>query len=109
MQPSVVIQSTGSISYGPPGILFEDGFESGDFGKWTATYTTTGDDAAVVAVNPYQGNYHAQFQTDGTTSGVEWSISYYNISPEVNEIYARGYFYIADGLPLDDKTTVLPC
>ena len=92
-----------SSQYIGPSSIFEDGFESGDFSRWTSTHTTTGDNATVVEIDPYEGNYHARFQTNGITSGVEWSVSSCSVSPETSEVYACGYFYIAHGLPLDDN------
>ena len=99
----MIIPSTGSIDYTPTGVVFEDGFEYGDFSAWTGVRTKAGDIANVEQVNPYEGKYHARFYTNGTISGTEEALCYHTVSPERNEIYARGYYYIASGLPLDDN------
>ncbi|MEM2506059.1 MAG: M14 family metallopeptidase [Nitrososphaeria archaeon] len=104
LQSFIVIRSDGSIYYPPePKILFEDEFESGDFSVWSGAYTTSGDNATVVSINPYEGVYHGCFQTGAITSGVKYAYSYVELSPPASEVFARGYFYIAEGLPLDDS------
>ena len=83
-----------------PSQFFQDGFESGDFSKWTGTYNTYGETTTVASYRPYSGNYHARFASNGG-SGVEHAYSYKTI--DMNEVYARGYFYVAGGLPLADN------
>jgi len=89
--------------------LFNDGFESQDFGAWTGTATTSGDYALVANTNPHAGSYGAQFQTEAITSGTRRAYAYENIE-QSPVIYARGYFYIGAGLPLtdaDDRFTLI--
>lgn len=103
-QSSVVLMSNGSIYYQPEAeVLFEDGFESGDFSVWNGTYATAGDNATVTPLDPYEGIFHSNFQTGSIVSGVRYAYVYALLSPIVSEVYARGYFYIVDGLPLDDN------
>jgi len=103
LQNTFLIPSSGSI-YNPPAaqVLFQDEFESGGFGAWSGVYTTTGDNATVVSTTPYQGVYAARFQTDALSSGAKYATVYQSISPAVSEVHARSYFYIANGLPLND-------
>ena len=104
LQSSTVIPSSGSIYYQPEfQILFNDGFECGNFNAWNGTKTTTGDQATTAATNPYEGLYHAIYQTSAITSGTRYAYSYVALSTPISEIYARAYFYIAEGLPLDDN------
>jgi len=81
-----------------PPVIFEDGFESGDFSRWTGTGTTSGETAGVVSapVLPHSGVYHARFTTDG---GVSRAFCYKDIAG-MSELYARVYVYIDAGLPL---------
>jgi len=81
--------------------VFEDGFESGSFGSWSGVALTPGDNASVVQTNPYEGAYSATFQTGAISSGTRQACVYENVA--ANTIYARGYFYIANGLPLEDN------
>ena len=104
LQSSVVILSNGSIYYMPEArVLFEDDFESGDFSAWNGTSITVGDNAMVASTSPYDGMYHGCFQTDAIVSGLKYAYCYEVLSPAVSEVYVRGYFYIVDGLPLDEN------
>jgi hypothetical protein len=104
LESSLTIPSSGSIYYQPEfQILFNDGFETGDFNAWNGTKTTTGDQATTATTNPYEGAYHAIYQTGAITSGTRYAYSYVVLSTPVSEIYARAYFHIFDGLPLDDN------
>jgi len=92
-----------------PKALFEDGFESGDFGTWSGLTVTSGDDATVAQTSSYYGEYGAKFQTYSIASGTKRACVYKNID-ESPVVYAYGYFYIAEGLPLvdaDDRFTLL--
>jgi hypothetical protein len=79
---------------------FEDGFESGDFSKWNGTRISSGETATVADVLPYQGSFHGRYTSNGGGE-VEYAYSYRIIDEE--EAYARGYFYIASGLPLENN------
>lgn len=104
LQSSTIVPSTGSIYYQPEAkVLFNDGFESGNFNTWNGTQTTSGDQATVTSISPYDGTYHARFQTNAIASGTKYAYSYVTLTPEISEVYARAYIYIADGLPLDDN------
>jgi len=80
---------------------FSDGFESRDFSAWSGVALTSGDNATVGASNPYAGSCSALFQTGGIASGTRKASVYENIGSST-DIYARGYFQITNGLPLDD-------
>jgi hypothetical protein len=104
IQSSTLIPSSGSIYYQPEAqILFNDGFESGDFDAWNGTQTTTNDNATVISLDPYDGTYHAKYQTNSVASGTKYAYSYITLATPISEVYARAYFYIVDGLPLDDN------
>ena len=90
-----------SSKYIGPTPIFEDGFESGDFRKWNGAYVDGGRPPTIVSAKPFRGRYNAIFQTPGETN-IEWSASFFTIPIETNEIYARGYFYISKGLPLEE-------
>lgn len=96
-----VIPTTGRIDYGE-GYFFEDGFESGDFSVWTAFYTSGGCNATVESVDPFNGNYHGDFETVDSSAGMKQAYCYYVLPSARNELYARVYTYIDDGLPLYD-------
>ena len=104
IQSHNVISSSGSIYYSPDAkVIFEDEFESGDFGAWDGTYTSVGNDATVSSTNPYESLYHGRFQTNAIVSGSTYAYCYEDLSPAISEVYARGYFYVVDGLPLNDN------
>jgi hypothetical protein len=84
-------------------VVFNDGFESGSFNAWSGTSVTSGETATVATSQRHHGSYSARFTTNGggtTSSTSENAYSYKSI--EMNELYARGYFYIESGLPLVD-------
>jgi hypothetical protein len=83
-------------------VLFADGFESGGFSLWTGTATTSGDSVAVTSAGPFHGSVSGSFQTETVTSGTRRAYVYENIE-ENPAIYARAYFHIEAGLPLNDN------
>lgn len=99
-----VVTSSGSISY-PQSVrvLFQDDFESGDFRLWSGTAATAKDNATVAPTNSYKGMYSGHFETSAIISGTKYAYSYRDLSPAEVEVHARGHFYIANGLPLDDN------
>ena len=82
--------------------IFEDGFEAGSFSAWTGLTITSGAYANVSKLKSYAGSYSAKFQTEPITSGTRRACAYKTFS-ETTVIYARAYFYIAEGLPLTDN------
>lgn len=82
--------------------LLQDSFESGTFGSWSGLALTSGDTASVSKAIPYDGSYSALFQINVSTSGTRKSCVYANVNGTAS-FYVRGYFYIADGLPLGDN------
>jgi hypothetical protein len=82
------------------GYLFQDNFETGSFGKWTSTSTTTGETATVSTLHPHHGSYHGRF-TSNAGNQIESAYSIAKIYG--SDVYARGYFYLTRGLPLDDN------
>jgi len=107
--PIAAVLSQECESEHAPETLFEDGFESGDFGAWSGLTVTSGDDATVTQASSCYGEYGANFQTYSIASGTKRACVYKNID-ESSVVYARGYFYIAEGLPLvdtDDRFTLL--
>jgi len=83
-----------------PTQLFEDDFESGNFNKWTGTTTTSGETVTVASYDPYSGNYHGRFASNG---GSEVEDAYCYMTVDQEKVYARGYFQINQGLPLSDN------
>ncbi len=101
---SMTLVPSGGLVYYPPAanVLFEDEFQSGNFSAWSGTVTTTGDNASVGS-SAYEGVSGGRFQTGSIPSGTKYAYCYKDLSPVVNEVYARGYFCIVGGLPLDDN------
>jgi hypothetical protein len=107
--PIAVVLSQECEGEDAPEALFEDSFESGDFAAWSGLTVTSGDDATVVQASSCYGEYEAKFQTHSVASGTKRACAYKNID-ESPVVYARGYFCIAEGLPLvdgDDRFTLL--
>ncbi|MEM2119191.1 MAG: M14 family zinc carboxypeptidase, partial [Candidatus Bathyarchaeia archaeon] len=90
-------------------VIFQDGFESGNFGSWSGFTVTSGATAEVSNLKSYTGSYSAKFETAAITSGTRRAYVYEQFV-ESSVVYARGYFYIAQGLPLadaDDRFTLI--
>jgi predicted deacylase len=81
---------------------FEDGFETGNFNAWSGLMISSGGKAAVSNVKPYKGVYSARFETAAISSGTIRACVYKKID-ETSIVYARAYFYIDAGLPLNDN------
>jgi len=94
------VSSAGTLRAVYKAIIFVDGFEFGNFGRWSGTSTSSGETATVVGTLSHHGNYSGMFTSNGS-GGTEWAYSYYTINE--NEVYVRGYFYVASGLPLIDS------
>jgi len=82
------------------GFLLEENFDSADFGKWNGTRTSLGENATVVNILPYEGSFHGRFTTNG---GGKAEYAYCYTTMDEEEVYARGYFYIASGLPFENN------
>ncbi|MEM2738677.1 MAG: M14 family zinc carboxypeptidase, partial [Candidatus Bathyarchaeia archaeon] len=82
--------------------FFEDNFESADFSLWTGLTITSGGNASITNRKAYEGMYSAEFETEPTESGT-LRACLYKIIGESPIVYARGYFYIDEGLPLKDN------
>lgn len=78
-------------------VIFEDGFETGDFSLWTETRVGTGDTATVVSTDPHHGTKHAKFSVDGVIT--EWSCAVKMIGGSYTVVYARAYFKFKATLP----------
>jgi len=88
---------------------FEDNFESANFNAWTGTTVTSGANASTTNRKAYEGMYSAKFETEAIESGTRRACVYKNIG-ESPVVYARGFFYIDEGLPLvdnDDRFTFI--
>jgi len=79
--------------------VFEDNFDSGDFSKWTATRTSSGETASVVDMSADGGGSRVRFTSNGG-SEVEYAYSYITVNEE--EVWASGNFYVSMGLSLDN-------
>jgi hypothetical protein len=73
--------------------LFSDGFESGNFNAWSGTARSSGETTTVVSSPKQDGAYSAMFTSNGG-GGYENSYASKTIT-SINELYARGYFYIS--------------
>jgi len=82
--------------------IFADGFESGNFSKWSGIEQVNGT-ASVVSVPAsidtlaFLGAHVAEF-TFASTSGGGYVYVYENVNS--SEVYARAYFYVGQGLSL---------
>jgi hypothetical protein len=72
--------------------IFDDDFESGNFGAWSGTSTSSGESASVSSGLPHHGSYSGLFTSNGG-GGFERAYSYVNV-PTSSELYARGYFRV---------------
>lgn len=73
--------------------LFEDGFESGNFGNWSGKSVAYGETISVTNTLEYSGVYSAKVTSNGG-GGTEYSYCY-TTTPSSSELYARGYFYVS--------------
>jgi hypothetical protein len=53
----------------PSGVIFQNGFESGNFNAWTATGGAGSYSTVVEANNPYNGTYNAKFTAGANSEG----------------------------------------
>jgi hypothetical protein len=89
--------------------FFEDSFESKNFDCWSDITITSGANASVSNIKSYEGLYSARFETEAIISGTKRACIYKNIDKSAI-VYARGYFYLEEGLPLtdnDDRFTLI--
>ena len=82
-------------------VVFADNFESQNFNQWTNTEISSGETASVVRWNFNSGLYSAKFTSNG---GGNTEDSYVSKTIGESEVYARAYFYVANGLPLADNS-----
>lgn len=75
-------------------ILFQDGFESGDFSNWTSTEGAGTNSETVETNNPFQGKYNGKFFTNSI--GAEATV--YKTITSAAIVYLRFYLKI-DALP----------
>lgn len=74
-------------------LLFDDGFESGNFSAWSGTSVTPGETRRVTTDFAYRGRYGASFYSNGT-GGSEAAFCYETITAQ-GELYARAYFRVS--------------
>ena len=100
--PSPTLSPTPTPTSAPsPNVVFADNFESQNFNQWTNTEISSGETASVVRWNFNSGLYSAKFTSDG---GGNTEDSYVSKTIGESEVYARAYFYVANGLPLADNS-----
>jgi hypothetical protein len=73
--------------------IFDDGFESGSFSKWTGTTVSTGETRSVINSVKHHGTYSGMYTSNGG-GGTEYACTYKTVTSSA-ELYARGYFYIS--------------
>jgi hypothetical protein len=104
---TVTVSGTGTLravyrAVAPPSVIFEDGFESGDFSNWAGKSNTAGETATVVNTKAKQGIYSGMFTSNGG-GGTERSSCHKTIGP-LTELYASGYFFVsASGIAANDN------
>ena len=103
LQKGGVVSSYGAGYSAATQTLLQDGFETGNFQMWDGAATTSGDIAFVSSSRPYDGSFSASFATGSVASGTSLAYCYEDVSPARVEIYARGYFFISQGMPLNDN------
>ncbi len=81
-------------------ILFEENYESNNLDKWDAIITSDGETAMTYSYAPYEGRYHGRYANDGSSTS---EYAYTSLDVDEDEIYARGYFYVIQGLSLSDN------
>ena len=101
-KPSPTLSPTPTPTSTPsPNVVFADNFESQNFNQWTNTKISSGETASVVRWNFNSGLYSAKFTSNG---GANTEDSYVSKTIGESEVYARAYFYVANGLPLADNS-----
>jgi hypothetical protein len=83
-----------SVHASSPTYLFIDGFESGDFSKWSGTSVSTGGTLEVQTSVVHSGHYagHSKVNDGGTDDA-----TVYKIVPDHETLYARAYVYVDVG------------
>jgi outer membrane biosynthesis protein TonB len=81
-------------------VVFRDNFESQSFNQWTNTKISSGETASFVRWDFDSGLYSAKFTSNG---GGNTEDAYVSKTISESEVYARAYFYVANGLPLADN------
>ena len=72
--------------------LFADGFESGDFSKWTTVVNAVNGFATIQSTNVYAGTYAAQFTSQATKSSLTYIRK--NLGNAQADITLSGYFKV---------------
>lgn len=90
-QPTVKPTPTPTPTTPTTTTTFNDGFESRSTSSWTQTVKTYRDTVTVSSYNPYEGQYHARFYTNGN-SKVENAFLQKDIN--IKEAYASANFRI---------------
>jgi hypothetical protein len=74
-------------------VIFQDGFESGNFSAWTGTSITSGDSLTVANDNPHHGTYSAKMVT-GVTTDV-FTYAHKTLATTYTTLYQRVYVKIS--------------
>jgi len=72
----------------PPALIFESGFETGNFSEWTATDSATGCSITTVTNITHAGSYAARSYTDNPD---EWAVARKDFSQLYNTLFGRVY------------------
>ena len=78
-------------------IYLFDGFESGNFGAWSGTYTTGNDSVAITTAEKSEGGYGVRFVVGNATTSLR-NAQLRKVTGQSTLIYARGYFCIDSGI-----------
>ncbi|KPJ57232.1 hypothetical protein AMJ49_01310 [Parcubacteria bacterium DG_74_2] len=92
-----------TISWSDPNVeakqIFNNGFEEGDFSKWSGIFENDGI-TSIESIDPHQGTYHSQFILNPINNWDGYGGSYYNPPTSYTSFYLRAY-YNFDSLPND--------
>lgn len=96
-QPTNDESSGNSVAYTP---LVSDDFESRTLDKWSGTETSYRETVRVHNYRPYEGRYHSRFYTSGSSATEN---AYIYKTTNLDNAYAKGYFYVIQGFPLSNE------
>ena len=78
-----------------------DFVNTGERARWDGAETSFGETVSVESLDPKEGTFHGYFSSNGGGGYDERAYCYKTLSSD--ELYARGYFYVNEGLPTDDE------
>jgi hypothetical protein len=89
----------------PVHTVYQDGFETGSFSRWTGRKSSGGETAQVTSTLRHDGTYSARFTSDGS-SRCEYSYAYKYVKSST-EVRAGGYFKVTSSGLYDGGDTAM--